>query len=357
MSRAVRLSQLGRKNRAWCVARSCGYHERADAQLSFRAFVETLRQDNDLIEIDVEVDPHLEVGAIVRRVSELDGKAPLFNNVKGARNGLWRMFGNAASLRKNEQEKFGRIARALGLPKDASWKTICERTQVGKTAAPVPPSIVSTGPCKENKILGDDIDLTKLPVPQLHEDDGGRYLQTYGIHVLQTPDGSWTNWSINRAMVHDKRHLVGLVFPRQHNHVISDLWRKEGKDVPWALALGVPPAATMAAAMPLPQGVSEGEIVGAMVGRPLELVKCELSNLLVPANSEIVIEGTLSTTETAYEGPFGEYLGYVFPRDRHLNPTYKVDAITYRNDAILPISVPGKITDESVRASCHTIPE
>ncbi|PVI02990.1 UbiD-domain-containing protein [Periconia macrospinosa] len=331
--------------------------QKENSPRDFRAFLETLRQDNDLVEINTEVDPDLEVGAIVRKVSETDGKAPLLNNVKGARDGLWRIFGNAAGLRKDGAERYGRIARNLGLPKDATWKEICEKTQTGKNMAPIPPNIVPTGPCQQNIILGDDIDLEKLPVPRLHQQDGGRYLQTYGVHMLQTPDGSWTNWSIFRAMVHDKRHLVALVNPGQHNHMVRGMWRKLGKDVPWALALGVPPAATLAAAMPLPKGVSEGEYVGAMLGKPLDLVKCHLNDLLVPANSEIILEGTMSNTETGPEGPFGDYLGYVFDDEQRPGPLFKVDAITHRNDAILPVSVPGRITDESHTTAALAAPE
>lgn len=319
------------------------------AQLDFRTFIELLRQDDDLVEITREVDPHLEVGAIVRRVSETNDKAPLFSNVKGAHDGLWRMFGNAASLRRDKTTRYGRLARNLGLPIDATWPDLCRRTQQGKVSGPLPPNVLESGPCKDNKIFGDQIDLNKLPVPQLHMEDGGRYIQTYGIHVLRSPDGSWTNWSIFRGMVHDKNHIVCLVNPGQHNHMMKEKWQKQGsKEIPWALALGVPPVATIAAAMPIPEGVSEGEYVGAVVGKPLDVVKCEMSDLLVPANSEIILEGSMSLVETADEGPFGDYLGYVFDSDRRTMPLFRVDAITYRNDAILPVSVPGRITDESV---------
>ncbi|KAJ3467747.1 hypothetical protein MRS44_005311 [Fusarium solani] len=228
------------------------------AQLDFRTFIDVLREDGDLAEIDRQVDPHLEVGAIVRRVSEVNGKAPLFNNVKGAKDGLWRMFGNAASLRAHEEQRYGRIARSLGLPVNSSWKAILERTQEGKARPPLAPRILSTGPCKQNQILQKDIDLHRLPAPLLHQRDGGKYLQTYGLHVLQTPDASWTNWSIFRGMIHDSRRLVCLVGSGQHNSIIRDKWLAEGKtEMPWALAMGVPPAASLAAASPIPEGVSE----------------------------------------------------------------------------------------------------
>ncbi|KAG9252974.1 putative 3-octaprenyl-4-hydroxybenzoate carboxy-lyase [Emericellopsis atlantica] len=322
--------------------------EAIDAQLNFRTFIDVLQKDGDLAEITREVDPHLEVGAIVRRVSETNAKAPLFQNVKGAKDGLFRIFGNAASLRRSEKERYGRIARNIGLEPEASWKDVLVRTQEAKTREPMKPNIVADGPCKQNKIFGEDIDLHKLPAPMLHADDGGKYLQTYGVHLLRSPDGTWTNCSIFRGMIHDSRSLVCLVGTGQHNAIIREKWIQAGKtEMPWALALGVPPSLNLAAALPIPEGVTEVEYIGAQVGKPLDMVKCELSGLEVPATSEIVLEGTASLVDKAYEGPFEDFLGLHFDNDKHMHPLFKVDAITYRDDAILPVSVPGRITDES----------
>jgi phenacrylate decarboxylase len=326
-----------------------------EAQVDFRTFIDLLRHDGDLVDIQQEIDPHLEVGAIIRRVSETNDKAPLFSNIKGAKNGVWRMFGNAASLRSDEKERYGRIARTLGLPPDATWKDICARTQAAKHLKPMPNRVVETGPCKENKIFGDDVDLHSLPAPFLHMRDGGKYLQTYGVNVLSTPDNSWTNWSIFRGMIHDKNRLVCLVGSGQHNKLIRQEWEKLGAtEMPWACALGVPPAANLAAALPLPKNVSESEYIGALVGKPLDVVKCETNDLLVPASSEIVLEGTTSLVERVHEGPFEDFMGLVFEGEGQLMPTFTVKAITYRNNPILPVSVPGRITDESV--SCRRGP-
>lgn len=75
-------------------------------------------------------------------------------------------------------------------------------------------------------------------------------------------------------MVYDKHHLTGLVIEPQHIWQIHQMWKKEGKDMPWALCFGVPPAAIMAASMPLPGGPSEAEYIGALSGSPLPVVKC-----------------------------------------------------------------------------------
>lgn len=89
-----------------------------------------------------------------------------------------------------------------------------------------------------------------------------------------------------------------------------------------------------------------------MTGTPLHLVKCELSNIVVPANSEIVLEGVSLLDETGYEGPFGDCLAYLFEDEASQMPLFRVDAITYESDAIFPVSVPGKTTDESVSLGC-----
>ncbi|EPE08725.1 carboxy-lyase-like protein [Ophiostoma piceae UAMH 11346] len=315
---------------------------------SFRAFVDTLRADGDLVDINEECDADLEVAAIVRLACETDDKAPLFNKLKGQNeNGLWRILGAPNSLRADPAQRYGRLARHLNLPVTSSMKDVLDKMVAAKTGKPIPPRTVATGPCKEFKLTSDQFDLTTLPSPQLHQSDGGKYIQTYGMHVVQTPDGKWTNWSIARAMVDDRNHLVGLVHEPQHIWQVQQEWKKIGKDMPWALAFGVPPAAIMAASMPLPDGLSEAEYIGCLVGSPIDVVKCDTNDLLVPANSEIVFEGFCSSTETSGEGPFGEMHGYVFPGDVHQMPKFTVNLITHRKDAILPISNCGRLTDET----------
>lgn len=277
--------------------------------MNFRSYVEALKQDNDLVEIDREIDPDLECGAIIRKVCETDDKAPLFNNLKGAHNGLWRILGAPNSLRSGK-DKYGRLARHLALPPSSGMKEILDKMLSAKNAPPIPPNVVKTGACKENVLNEGEFDLTKLPVPLLHQADGGKYIQTYGMHVISSPEKDWTNWSIARAMVYDKDHLAGLVIPPQHVWQMQQKWKAIGKDVPWALCFGVPPAAIMASSMPLPDGCTEAGYIGAMTGHAIDVVKCETNDLYVPANAEIVLEGTMSITETGPEGPFGEMHGY-----------------------------------------------
>ncbi|KAG5809503.1 hypothetical protein H9Q74_009586 [Fusarium xylarioides] len=92
--------------------------------------------------------------------------------------------------------------------------------------------------------------------------------------------------------------------------------------------------------MPLPAGVSESEYVGALFGSPLELVKCETNDMYVLVTIEIVLGGTISVTDTAKEGPFGEVHGYSFLDESSQQPLYTVKAITHRNSPTLPVCIP-----------------
>ncbi|GFZ46456.1 carboxy-lyase [Saitozyma sp. JCM 24511] len=286
--------------------------------LNFRSFVDALRADGDLVSITREVDPHLEAAAITRVAYETNGPAPLFENVRGAKNGLFRILGAPNALRADRKTRYGRLARHLGLPPSATMKEILGKMLSAADQPPLQPTVVDTAECKENILKGDQVNLDQIPAPLIHKDDGGKYIQTYG-----------------------------LVIEPQHIWQIHQLWKKDGRDAPWALCFGVPPAAIMAASMPIPDGISEAGYVGSMTGSSLEVIKCETNNLYVPASSEIVFEGTLSITERGFEGPFGEMHGYVFPGDAHEWPKYTVDCITHRDDAILPMSACGRLTDET----------
>jgi 4-hydroxy-3-polyprenylbenzoate decarboxylase len=209
---------------------------------------------------------------------------------------------------------------------------------------------VTSAACKENIDLGDAVDLLKFPTPFIHEGDGGRYIGTYGTIVARTPDGAWTNWSNARVMLLDSKRMTGIVNPFQHLGMIHKMWKEQGKDMPFALCLGVEPAISFVSGMPLPKFVNESDYLGGYLGEALDVVACETVDLEVPATSEIVIEGYLSVTETTLEGPMGEYAGYLWPGAGEIRPVYHVTAVTYRHDPILPIVVAGEPVEED-----HTV--
>lgn len=313
---------------------------------SLREYIDRLRALGEIQEIDVEVDWNLEMGAIIRRSYELRAPAPLFNRIKGIERGF-RVLGAPAGLSGQRGRELTRIALSLGSPAGTGAAAIVEALATAQDRTPIPPRRVPTGPCKENKLIGSAVDLLRLPTPYIHEGDGGRYLNTWGTVIARTPDGAWTNWAISRIMVTGKNTMTGIVIPHQHLGQIFGMWKALGKPMPYALALGTEPAIPFVSGMPLDDGVNEADFLGGYLGEPVDVVDCETVDLQAPASSEIVIEGTLSPTETAIEGPMGEYSGYLSPGGGAPSPVYHVSAMTYRNDPILPVVAAGEPVEEN----------
>ena len=314
---------------------------------SLREFITALDEIGEIQFIDKEVDWNLEIGAVARRSYELRAAAPIFNTIKDTGNGF-RVFSAPGGLSARPGQTFARIALALGLPADAKGADIVNALAAARDRDPIPPvEIPAQGaPCKENVMLGDDVDLMKFPTPLIHDGDGGRYIQSFGLNIAKTPDGSWTNWSVNRMMLVDRNRLACLIPPPQHFGMIRALWAKEGKQMPVAVALGVEPGLPYVGGMPLPEGDDESAFLGAYFGEPLELVPAETVDLLVPATAEIVIEGYVSLEDTYEEGPMGEYPGYLDRGSSSPKPVLHVTAVTHRNKAILPVVVAGAPVEE-----------
>lgn len=313
---------------------------------SFRAYVEKMREEGELTEVRQEVDWRYEMGAVTRRAYDLHAPAPLFSNVRDCIPGF-RVLGAPMGISTDPRHPFKRVALSLGLPVEMSGPEIVKAWSGLADMDPIPPRTVDSGPCKENRLFGTDIDLTRLPVPLIHEGDGGRYINTYGIMIAQTPDGSWTNWSITRAMLDGPQSIAGVIIPTQDLGNIYRQWQELGQEMPFALCLGVDPAISMAAGYPLPTGLNESELLGAWYREPVQVVKCETSDLLVPASTEIVIEGMVSLQTELQEGPMGEYGGYVWTGRHKQVPCFHVTAMTYRDNPIMPLCVAGVPVEEN----------
>ncbi|MEU0836221.1 UbiD family decarboxylase [Streptomyces sp. NPDC005969] len=318
-----------------------------------RDYIAALDELGDIRTIERPVDPHLEVGAVIRRAYETCAPAPLFTNIKGTAPG-YRLLGAPGGLSSAEGRPNARIALSLGLAPDSTASEIINALADARTRTPIAPVMRETGPVKENILLGDDATLDRFPTPLLHEGDGGPYVNTWGTIIARTPDGSFTNWSIARIMMIDGKHMTGLVLHPQHIAYVWQQWADLGKDMPFALVQGGPPVLPFVSGMPLPDGVEEAGYIGALIGEPVELVQCETVDLQVPAHAEIVIEGHLSRERTGVEGPMGEYAGYR-PNETSMQPVYTIEAITYRNDPIWPTVVEGEPVDEFHTATGLTL--
>ncbi len=312
---------------------------------SLREFIDALTEIGAVQPIDVEVDWNLEIGAITRRSYEVRAPAPLFNRIRGIGDGL-RVLGAPGGLNADPRTRFARIALSLGLPANTPGRAIVESLAASTTRPGIPPRYLQTGPCKENIAVGPDVDLLRFPTPLIHGSDGGRYIQTYGLNIVRTPDGSWTNWSINRMMLLDRNRLACLIPPNQHLGIIHAQWRALGKPTPIVVALGVEPGLPYVGGMSAPEGVDESHVLGAHFGEPIEMVRGETVDLPVPATAEIVIEGHVSHETVAPEGPMGEYPGYLDVSPAKPKPVLNVSAVTWRHQAILPIVAAGPPVEE-----------
>jgi UbiD family decarboxylase len=311
-----------------------------------REYIACLTELGEIQEIHREVDLDLEVGAIIRRSYDLRAPAPLFNSLRQTDAGF-RILGAPAGVSDQPGLYLARIALSLGLDPKASGSEIVESMADALGRPGIKPRRVESAPCKEVRMSGDDVDLSRLPIPLIHGGDGGRYLNTFGLNVVRTPDGSWTNWSINRMMVVDRNHLTGTLSFNQHIGMIHAKWRELDRPMPIAIALGVEPALPfLAGGMPLPSRVDEADLVGAYFGEAVDVVRCESVEMDVPASAEIVVEGLVSPTDKVPEGPMSEYPGYQFPGANTPKPLIEITAVTHRHNPILPVVCAGPPVEE-----------
>ncbi len=312
------------------------------AHKDLRSFLAAIEASGDLITIDDEVDWDLELCALGRLSCERDGPAMLFDNVKDY-GGDWRVLVNPIAT-------WRRLAVAFGLPADTLARRLYE-VYAEREQKLIPPVVAPDGPCKEVVIPGEKVDLFDLPVPMVHEGDGGRYLGTWDIVVSRDPTTGWVNWGIYRFMVHDERLLAG--FPRPTSHLgkmLLDHYVPERKPMPIAIAIGCDLPSHLAAAATFQLGGNEADLAGGLGERPVELVKCETSDLYVPATSEIVVEAEVLPDRIVQEGPYGEYPGYRTGEMGHAICA-RVTAITHRRRPIFTIDTTGFKDSSSIVTS------
>lgn len=302
-----------------------------------REFIKGLDEAGLLVTVEQEVDWDLEMGAIVRRVCEMKAPSPYFKSIKDYA-GFEALGAPLATYPK--------LALALGLPPDSSIPEIGRVYTERTGGAPIHPVVVErdSAPCKQNVITGDNVDLFDLPAPMVHDGDGGRYLATWHMVVSREPDSGDVNWGMYRQMVFDERTMTGPVLPfSDMGKMFYNKYVPRNQPMPFATVIGMDPLSGIAACAPSP--IPEDQFTGMMMGEPVELVKCETNDLLVPAHAEIVIEGEVLPGINMLEAPFGEYTGYrTSPREPRA--VYRVHAITYRDRPILAVSNMGVPTDE-----------
>jgi 2,5-furandicarboxylate decarboxylase 1 len=264
------------------------------------------------------VDPAYEITAIVVKLEREAKRRPvlLFEKVKGTR----------FPVLTNLHASRSRLAAALRCAPDEML-----RTYLAAMEKPVPPRVVAKGPVKDVILKGDQIDLRDLPQIVHHEGDAGVYL-TSAISFAKDPTSETWNCAYNRLMIKGRDTTSIHLTLGKHLWEFQRIAEARGEALPVAFAIGVHPAIALGSLAIGSIDEDERAIMGALLGEPLELVKCETSEVLAPAHAEMVIEAEILPGARTPEGPFGEFTGYSLgERQREV---LKVRAITHRRDAI-----------------------
>lgn len=308
-------------------------------------FIAAIERSGDLVRIRKEVDWDMEVGAISRRVFERGGPALLFEKIKDYPPGYAILNGPVAMWR--------RVAIALDLPPETPVRQIYAAYEERREKK-IKPVVVQSAACQEKAMIGPEVDIYQLPAPMVHDGDGGRYIGTWDIVITKDPETGWTNWGTYRFMTHTKELLTGWPQATSQLAVIMKgkyLPRKQA--MPIAIVIGCEPLCHMVATDPYKLGEDEVVYAGGLRGAPVEVIHCKTNDLMVPAHSEIVIEGELLPDRIALEGPFGEYPGY---RSGTMGEgvLVQITAITHRINPIMTLSTLGIPPDDSSIAASLT---
>jgi UbiD family decarboxylase len=299
----------------------------------FRDYLEYLGKKEKLLRVEREVDTRFEIAAGIRETSDNDGPALLYQNIKGFPG--WRVAAGVYATQKL-------IALALGLPQEADEDALVRRYLECDEKC-LEPKLVATGPVKEVIIRGEDVDLTKLPIPTYSALDAGPYLSA-GVEFARDPETGIQNVSIHRRMVLGKDKTAILAQGYQHLGRMIQAAEQRGQGLGIATVLGADPSLVLASQVKAPEGVDEAGIAGAFRGAPLEMVRCETIDVEVPANAEVVIEGQIVPGERVMDGPFGEFPGnYITLMGTPNTECYviKVTAITMRKNPIFQAMLTG----------------
>jgi UbiD family decarboxylase len=264
------------------------------------------------------IDPAYEITGLVAKLEKEGRRRPvlLFENVKGTR------FPVITNLHASRS----RLAAAINSAPDTLLPTYLRAME-----RPLPPTVVATGPVKEVVRRGGDVDLMALPQIVHHDRDAGPYV-TAAISFAKDPSSDTWNCAYNRLMIQGRdRSSIHLTLGK-HLWEFAKIAEARGQALPVAFAIGVHPAIALGALAIGSIDEDERAIMGALLGEPLELVKCETSDVLVPAHAELVLEGEILPEGRVAEGPFGEFTGYSLgERQREI---VRYTAITHRRDAM-----------------------
>ena len=295
-----------------------------------RSFLEVLA-DNDLLHhIKRQVDRRFEVAAGIRKISDENGPALIFDDVSGFDVPI---MGGLFATRQHS-------LLAMGVD---DYEEAVLRFGYG-VQNPIKPKIVGEAECQQVVYTGEDINLLDLPHPIYSEGDSGPFISS-GTIFTHDPESRIGNVGIYRMEVKGPRTLCLEAPPYQHVSVARGKAERAGKSLEIAIAIGADPVIYYASQAKVGYEIDELEIAGGIRGEPIEVIKGLTVDINVPAKSEIVIEGYFIPGERMQEGPFGEFTGY--QTATRLEPVIEVTAITTCRNPIYQAVLTGRPTTEN----------
>jgi len=285
-----------------------------------------------------------EIGAITQMLDATEGSpAVLFDEVPGYPAGR-RVLVNASGTPHRQ-------AITLGLPDEEGthdgllqfWRS----TLAGLT--PLPPLHRADAPILEHVVEGAEVDVEAFPAPIWHPGDGGRFIGTGSLNILRDPESGWVNVGTYRNQVFDRDRMGIFIAPGKHGRQIRERYFAQGQRCPIVVVVGADPLLFMAAcAEGIAYGQSELDWAGGVRGEAVPVVHGRHTNLPIPANAEIAIEGWIDPADEHEEGPYGEWTGY-YSIAAGTTPVIHVEAIYHRADPILLGCPQGKPPHEDNR--------
>lgn len=315
-----------------------GNRTRKRGYSDFQEHIAALEDANLVWRIDKPINKDSELHALVRwqfrgGIPESDRRAFVFTNITDSKGRTYDMPVVVGALASSAEVY--RIA--MGVPLDAigeTWKRAIDQ--------PIEPVVVADAVCQEIITEGSNLSdlgtgLDSLPVPiSTPGFDVAPYL-TAANFVTVDPESGIQNMGTYRGGLKSPNRMVVRMATRAGGaggYIHWQKYRQRGEKMPCAAVLGAPPVVAFTGPQKLPQDVDELSVAGGLVGEPIRVVKCHTNDLLVPAESEIIIEGLIDPEYLEPEAPFGESHGHLALEDYNL--IFEVTAITQRKHAVFP---------------------
>ena len=284
-----------------------------------RSFIAELeaKHPEEVARVTKSISPRYEITALLTQL-EKTKRFPLLVCEK--------VEGSDAPVVINAQASRKLMALALECQPEELAARFTERQ--GKPIAPVE---IINAPVQEVVKLGDDIDLTQVPLLTHYDVNAAPYV-TAGIVVALDPDTGVRNTSYNRLMMAGKRELRIFMAIGRHLWTLHNKMEQRNQALPVAIVVGVHPLFSLGAQAFTPSTDDEYAVIGGMMNEPLRVVNAKTVPVLVPADAELIIEGKILPNVRREEGPFGEFTGHAVSKDER--PVIEVTAITHRRNYI-----------------------